>query len=435
MDTHRMKRTAYRNPRILGLVLAVALGLALLAGIWLAFPARVDAISTAGGPLKQTENDACLACHSTPGQTAKFSDGELLSITIDKNAYAASVHGSSSIACMVCHKDISDYPHPAITAQSQRDYTYQQQNACKPCHDDKYQLTTDSVHNQALQNGNQEAPVCSDCHNPHTQGAVIDKSTNKLLQSARVLIPQTCARCHNAIYTAYKDSVHGGALVDGNPDVPTCTDCHGVHNIGDPTTNKFRLSSPQMCAKCHTDNAIMGKYGLSTQVLNTYIADFHGTTVTLFQKLSPDQQTNKPVCFDCHGVHNIALINDPQKGLQIKENILVACKRCHPDANTNFPDSWLSHYIPDAKHSPLVYYLNGFYYWFLIPVVIGGMVVYVFSDAIRRRKDRRNNRQKEQQAGQLNERQNVHEDEQPGDQQNKLLSDHPGDNQEGGDPS
>ncbi len=50
----------------------------------------------------------------------------------------------------------------------------------------------------------------------------------------------------------------------------------------------------------------MDKYGISTQVLNTYVADFHGTTVTLFEKQSPDAQTNKPVCYDCHGVHDIA---------------------------------------------------------------------------------------------------------------------------------
>ena len=79
--------------------------------------------------------------------------------------------------------------------------------------------------------------------------------------------------------------------------MPTCIDCHGVHNIGDPTTAEFRLKSPEMCAKCHTDPAIMDKYGISTQVLNTYVADFHGTTVTLFEKQSPDAETNKPVCY------------------------------------------------------------------------------------------------------------------------------------------
>ena len=42
------------------------------------------------------------------------------------------------------------------------------------------------------------------------------------------------------------------------------------------------------------------------EVLNTYVADFHGTTVVLFDKTFPDQPTNKPVCTDCHGFHDVA---------------------------------------------------------------------------------------------------------------------------------
>ena len=87
----------------------------------------------------------------------------------------------------------------------------------------------------------------------------------------------------------------------------------------------------------------------STQVLDTYVADFHGTTVTLFEKQSPDAETNKPVCFDCHGVHDIRRTDDPEKGLQMRENLLARCQVCHPDATSNFPDAWLSHYIPPPR--------------------------------------------------------------------------------------
>ena len=54
------------------------------------------------------------------------------------------------------------------------------------------------------------------------------------------------------IYKDYKDSIHGSALIDeNNPDVPVCTDCHGVHNIQDPRTDQFRIDTPEMCANCH----------------------------------------------------------------------------------------------------------------------------------------------------------------------------------------
>jgi hypothetical protein len=139
------------------------------------------------------------------------------------------------------------------------------------------------------------------------------------------------------------------------------------------------LDSPQLCAECHTNPAIMDKYGISTDVLKTYVADFHGTTVTLFEKISPDQPVNTPVCYDCHGVHNISAVNDPEKGLEVKANLLRTCQRCQPDANISFPDSWLGHYIPSPEKAPLVYYVQEFYKYF-IPLVLGGMAVFVVTD-------------------------------------------------------
>ncbi len=123
----------------------------------------------------------------------------------------------------------------------------------------------------------------------------------------------------------------------------------------------------------------MAKYGISTQVLNTYVADFHGTTVMLFEKQSPDAETNKPVCYDCHSIHDIKRVDDPQFGLHASENLLLRCQQCHPDASANFPTAWLSHYIPSQENNPLVYYVNQFYKLF-IPTVLGGMAILVVLD-------------------------------------------------------
>lgn len=198
-------------------------------------------------------------------------------------------------------------------------------------------------------------------------------------------VPQTCARCHSAIYDTYKNSVHGAALTQsGNHDVPTCIDCHGVHDIADPTTAQFRNNTPLLCAKCHTDPQIMDKYGISTQVLNTYVSDFHGTTVTLFEQVSPNTPTNKPVCTDCHGVHDISKVDNPKTGIAIKANLLTKCQRCHPNVTTaNFTDAWMSHYVASPQKFPLVYYVNLFYK-IMIPSVIGGMLIFVVTDFTRR---------------------------------------------------
>jgi len=329
-------------------------------------------------------NEYCLSCHGQPDQIKDLPSGERLYLTIDPRLYADSVHGQGGYACVQCHTDIRTFPHPESKAQDRRDVTLSMYTTCKQCHSGNFEKTLDSVHQKALEEGNKNAAVCSDCHNPHAQQRLTHPDTRQLLPRAHVQIPQTCARCHSEIYDQYKKSVHGAALLENiNPDVPACIDCHGVHNIPDPTTAAFRLRSPELCAKCHTDPARMSKYGISTQVLNTYLADFHGTTVTLFEKQTPDQVTNKPVCFDCHGIHDIARPDDPQKGLQVKENLLQTCQKCHPDATPNFPDAWLSHYDPSPDKNPLVYYVNLFYKIF-IPSVIGGMALFVASDIGRR---------------------------------------------------
>jgi predicted CXXCH cytochrome family protein len=207
-----------------------------------------------------------------------------------------------------------------------------------------------------------------------------NETTGELLDYARLHVPRTCSQCHSAIYDTYKQSVHGGALTqEGNLDVPTCIDCHGVHNIQSPNTASFRNSTPFLCATCHTNNALMQKYGLSTEVLDTYVADFHGTTVVLFDKTFPDQPTNKPVCTDCHGTHEIVRVADPDKGLSVRENLLARCQACHPDATSDFPEAWLSHYIPSPEKYPVVYYVDLFYKFF-IPAVLIPMAALVAMD-------------------------------------------------------
>jgi len=338
-------------------------------------------------------NDACLTCHNKPDQSLKLPNGDALSATIDKESYIASVHGGQEVLCTDCHTNITGYPHPELTAKDRVVYSAQYDQTCIDCHKKETTEYHDGVHSKMIAAGDVNAPTCSDCHNPHTQGKITDVD-KKLLSSERVNIPQKCANCHSTIFEEYAKSVHGeGILLENNTDVATCTDCHGVHAIKDPTTANYRLHSAEMCSNCHTNKAIMDKYGLSTNVLNSYVADFHGTTVKLFEETTPNELTSKPVCYDCHGVHNIPKVDDPKKGLQVRQNLAITCKKCHPDATENFPDSWLSHYDPSPSRWPLVYYVNLFYQ-ILIPTVIGGMIIFVITDFIRRQIDLNKKRNK-----------------------------------------
>lgn len=350
---------------VFGLLCLVALGVALGAGgSW-----AKTALPAEPAQVKVVSNASCMECHGVPDLYMTLWSGEDVYLTINESEYDASIHGRLGYLCVQCHTTYSGYPHPKQTATTHRYLTIQQNQNCSECHPDKYEAALDSVHGAAYIKGNKEAATCSDCHGAHNVSA-----------PTRQAIPQTCERCHSEIFNRYKETIHGKALLSGaNSDVPTCIDCHGVHSVTGPSEAGFHLFSPQICADCHADEELMGKYGISTDVFNTYIADFHGTTVEIFERIAPDQETNKPVCIDCHGVHDIQKTDDPESHV-IKENLLETCQRCHPDATKNFPASWLSHYQPSMESAPLVYLVNLFYQ-LVIPATVGGLLIFIFADS------------------------------------------------------
>jgi predicted CXXCH cytochrome family protein len=347
----------------------LATGLALL--LVLLFAAGAAADSGIADGAAQGDNSSCIGCHRNPGLTTTLASGEVLPLTVDPAVYSSSVHGS--LTCTACHTNISGYPHPTLTAGDRRSFQLERYTQCKTCHPEQYQATLDSNHARALAGGDRNAAICTDCHGAHNVTPPAEP---------RQKISTTCGKCHSTIYDQYLNSVHGKALTEGNPDVPVCTDCHGVHTQENPTTVAFRLASPDICGKCHADKALMEKYGLSTEVFSTYVADFHGKTVELFHHENSNQPVNEAVCTDCHGVHNIQQVSSEDPAV-VKQNLLVACQKCHPDATANFPNSWVGHFIPSREHFPLVYYVNLFYSIF-IPAVIGGMALFVLLDAGRR---------------------------------------------------
>lgn len=344
---------------------------------------------TCHGDERKTANEQCATCHTLLQSQLTLSSGDQVDLHVDVTALAESVHGYREIGgqpytplqCIDCHQEQAQkgFPHPELTADTRRDVTLEMESLCKDCHQDIYKLQHDGIHGTKQAEGELAAATCFDCHGNH---AIQHPS------EPRERISQTCGTCHSEINDQYAQSVHGAALIgEQNQDVPVCIDCHGVHDIGDPTTVAFRLNSPTLCGDCHADKELMAKYDISTDVFETYVADFHGTTVTLFEQQSPEQETNKAVCYDCHGIHNILPATDEHSQV-IKENLLTTCRQCHPDASANFPDSWTSHFRPSREHNPLVYWVNLFYK-VLIPTVLGGFLLFIGTDLYRRRWERR----------------------------------------------
>ncbi len=324
------------------------------------------AVASSGAEPLPSEVEFCLSCHSEKTLELTLRSGERRSLFVDGKVFARSIHGDK-LSCTDCHRDIEAYPHPERVFRNLREFTLAYYESCKGCHFDNYTKTLDSVHYRVLARGDLRAPLCVDCHGAHDV-------TDPDLPRSR--ISRTCATCHGEVYQRYAGSVHGKALLqEGNVDVPVCTDCHRSHDIEDPRTASFRLKTPELCATCHTNGELMRRYGLSTNVLQTYLKDFHGMTASFYRREQITPAAFTAVCTDCHGVHEILPVKDPRSAV-MKANLVRVCRKCHPEATENFPAAWLSHYEPSPEKAPLVYYTKLFYQFF-IPFVVLGLVLQI----------------------------------------------------------
>lgn len=316
----------------------------------------------AGGAAFVNEENYCLGCHGY-GLTMSFRSGETVSLTIDKADLQGSAH--DKLSCSDCHYGFSSEEHPRRNFRTKREYSLASSESCRRCHFDKYTKTMESIHYSMLSQGNLKAPVCTDCHGSHS----ISRGTRERASTTR-----RCQKCHPAIYDIYAKSVHGNALISArSQDVPVCIDCHKAHDIRNPLTLEYHERIPEMCANCHANKAVMSKYGLSTDVVKTYLADFHGVTLSFYKKQR--ESLYKParpiaVCTDCHGTHNISSTRGTEAAV-LKVNLVKRCRQCHQDAPKDFPDAWLSHYEPNIKSAPLVFVVNLLYKIFIPILVIG----------------------------------------------------------------
>ena len=319
--------------------------------------------STSKSDKKQVD---CLACHgSDPTATMDLPGGEKLSVYVDPDALAKSVHGSWS--CTDCHTDKGDYPHDSAPFTDRRSVTLRAAKLCRNCHSTDDVKTQNGVHEQALARGNLAAAGCVDCHGAHEV---------RPPREPRTRISDTCARCHQEVYATFAASVHGKALLNGNPDVPVCTDCHKAHEIPKAKGGTFALGAPEYCGKCHTDPARVAKYGLSTAVVRTYLADFHGMSATLQRGEAGAQPSDFTAsCTDCHGVHDIRRTHDPDSRV-FQANLVKTCRRCHPGASDDFPSAWLSHYEPSWKRASMVY-MAQLFYRYMIPFMLAALVLQI----------------------------------------------------------
>jgi predicted CXXCH cytochrome family protein len=274
----------------------------------------VLALLAVAAPAWAADGDAaCLECHGDPAMTADLPGGGSVPLFVDGKQFQASVHAQQGMSCTDCHAG----------------------------------MTPDHA------TGELAAP---------TRHALSKKNS------------EVCASCHDQVVETFAKSVHGSA--PGNPDLPVCSECHDVHRTVDTAAARLALQTPRICGTCHTDEQRMKKYGISTNVVDTYLADFHGMVTTFQREGAADERTRlAATCTDCHGVHDIRKTDDPGSRV-IAANLLQTCQRCHEGAPPMFPQAWLSHWEPSPKRAPAVWAVLQFYR-FMIPFMMGGLLLQI----------------------------------------------------------
>ncbi|MBP7826767.1 MAG: cytochrome c3 family protein [Verrucomicrobia bacterium] len=347
-------------------------------------------------------NSHCWDCHEDDTLTKTDAQGREISVFVDAGLLSNSVH--RAVLCVNCHADITDkHPDDDVPAkpatcvgchesqanheQAQREYlrsihgsSHTQGAAaaatCASCHGSHAILSSrhpgspvfklnlartcaqchtnpalaakfhikypevaaqyqDSIHGRKLAQGLIVAPSCSDCHGVHD----IARATIPTSPIAPENVAKTCGQCHFGVEQTYAASVHGQLAAQGHADAPVCTTCHSAHEIELPASGHFKATSDQKCGQCHEDRLVH------------YRDTYHGKAMALGR---PNVAPDVAACYDCHGHHDVYPPSDPRSRLS-STNILATCQKCHPDATAGFTQ-YKPHANPlDRANYPLLH--------------------------------------------------------------------------------
>ena len=263
------------------------------------------------------DNSECLGCHGK----------------INERKFAQSVHGANS--CNGCHWDITDIK---AHEKAKGGKIHTEPVTCHRCHKKEGAEHYASAH---FINDIQ----CKDCHKD------IHEMTPWKGDKVRVI--QKCTDCHPD--DGYAESVHGKAVIDGNPDSATCSDCHGLHKIPllkgeEPKVVQSRKEfHTEVCQKCHGDAEMMKRNSVFPIATQTYYESYHGKVEELgYPSLVAG-------CADCHGFHSI-LKRDNPKSLISDARLVETCRKCHPRANANFVQFITHASHTDPEREPVLYW-------------------------------------------------------------------------------
>lgn len=270
--------------------------------------------------VRGQSNSDCLLCHGESSLSTQ-KKGKSVSLYVDEGALKASAH--ADLECISCHGGLQmdEIPH------AKRIKTVD----CFGCHGgERLALYAQSVHGKT-RTGGEPAATCTDCHTTHAIAKVSEKQPIKRKEFSG----QVCAKCHSDVNAQYMASDHGRALAAGVFGAPTCTECHGEHNVASPHAEGAptgRLKEAAICLGCHLDNPkVRAKVGPSAKFIASYENSVHGQALK-------HGNAAAATCTDCHGVHEMTKGSNAASGVS-KGNIAKTCGRCHGEIEGKYESS------------------------------------------------------------------------------------------------
>ena len=228
-------------------------------------------------------------------------------------------------ACVDCHQ-----PHKV------RKVFYTQGMAdtdCLKCHGEKGVKAKDGrslyVNAAEVQASRHAKVACSQCHSG------VNASRARACETITQKVD--CGSCHTELAQQFARSRHGKLLLDGDPNAPSCKECHGTHGIvgrlssSSPT---FATNVPQLCGRCHREGqkAAVRYQGPQHAIIESYTESIHG------KGLLKSGLTVTATCTSCHTAHGVLPRTDPLSSVN-RANVPATCGACHHGIQEQFEES------------------------------------------------------------------------------------------------
>ena len=344
----------------------------------------------------------CGECHREGAPVSKTH--EISQANILEN-YSMSIHGEGlfrqgltvSAVCTSCHTSHDILPHTDKRSSIHVDNVVK---TCTQCHGQIENVHRKVIEGRLWEDDPGKIPVCVDCHAPHKIRNVFydegladkdcltchgqpdlamtrDGNTISLYVDEDAFENSThadtsCAQCHTDVTVAeeracstiqtqvdcsichaeqvseYDASMHGTLHAEGDPDAPSCQDCHAKHATLDqesPASPTYAMNVPTLCGDCHRigEQAATRIDADVDDIVGSYEDSVHGRGLQSGLVVTA-------TCADCHGAHSEMPPENPDSRVN-PANIAGTCGSCHHGIEEQFRESihWTDDPITDEN--------------------------------------------------------------------------------------